>query len=403
MGRGVSANTIRIGAHIQKIGAAATGQFGFVSESDNTNERVIVEKLVEYLNARGGIAGRKIQLAVNETDVLTGTWSSQAQAVCADLIEDKKVFAIVDTAPGGSDAMAACAARGRTPLISPSHFPFDQPYYDKFAPYLIQPSRLGSDRLMVVYVDQLFANGFFTRGANLGLIRYDGPVFERMSGTIKKRLKRHGLRLEEEAAITMPQSTSDLGGSAAQVNGAILRFRSANVTHVLFAQYAGAIPFLLLPQAESQGWRPAYAFTSNDNPDAQANNAPEAQLRKAVAVGFLPAFDTRVEQDPRRGGPAALCMKLVRDAGISNPDPVYVHPHCDDLLFLAHALPRALELTAAGLAAATAKLGDSFTPALTFGSRFKPGRPDGVGQVAYMRFSTACGCFVYARPRVPVN
>jgi branched-chain amino acid transport system substrate-binding protein len=96
-----------------KIGAllAVTGPASFLGAP----EARTLEMLVEELNAKGGVDGRKIQLLVKDT----GGSPEKAVSFAKQLIDEEEVFAIVGPATSGETmAVKPIAEEGKTLLLS---------------------------------------------------------------------------------------------------------------------------------------------------------------------------------------------------------------------------------------------------------------------------------------------
>ena len=385
---GATATEVKVGVEVTVGLNAAIASVG--GEADTTDETLVANSVAAWINKNGGVAGRKLSLVFHGTEKTGGTWASQAQTTCSDFAEDKKVFAVVSSTVGGNDSLAACLAQHKTPLIEQNFWPYDRDAYNRWGPYLYQPSRAVPERWTRSYINGLVEQGFFDRGAKIGLIKYNAPQFLRIADAIKTRLKDNGLALAEEASVITPQSVSDFGPMDAQLGNIILRFRSSGVTHVVFSEYNGIIPFFLLPQAESQGYRPRYGFSSIDLPNTQVGNAPKAQLNRSVVIGWLPPQDIGDSEDKRPGN-AAIRLKILKDAGIGEPSRLYTQSSCDSLLFLKAALDKATALTPAGLQAGVESLGAGFDSPFTWGTRYGAGRHDGAESVRPSKYDGNCG------------
>jgi branched-chain amino acid transport system substrate-binding protein len=96
-----------------KVGAllAVTGPASFLGAP----EARTLEMLVQELNAKGGIAGRPVQLVLKDT----GASPEKAVSFARQLIEEEKVFAIIGPSTSGeSMAVKALAEEGKTLLLS---------------------------------------------------------------------------------------------------------------------------------------------------------------------------------------------------------------------------------------------------------------------------------------------
>jgi hypothetical protein len=224
-------------------------------------------------------------------------------------------------------------------------------------------------------------------------------------------LSKHGLKVTHEAVIATPQSVGDFGQMGAQLQNAIIQFRSKDVNRVIFNEYASQIPFFFLTQAEEQDFRPRYGFTSVNLPGTLEQQGAREQLLNAVAVSWLPAQDVHLRtQDPRTGtgGIHEKCIKWVNENGYKSASRLYVGTFCDSLLFLQKSLALTNNITPEGLWAASAKLGTTYESPYTWKTKFGPGRTDGASHVRIAKYDGkpcegADGCFRYQGSLLPAG
>lgn len=403
---GTAAPPIAIGVAYQGRQSGSTLATIGVSGADPGDGRAAAQAVVDYLNGKGGIAGRKIAPVYREFDG-TQNWTAQYQAECAHFTQDHLVFAVVSQASlPGWETSAACLAKRQVPYFQSFLQAVDAPLFSQFSPYLYAPGELSGDRWGAV-VDQLAAGGYFDPGTKLGLFYIDLPQMRRtLTNTVKPRLAHYGVTVAAEASLSPYYSISDFSQAAAQAQNAVLKFRTQGVDHVLITTSNGIGPLVFLPQAESQGFRPRYAWTSVDLPAVWAPQLPRAQMKGAVTVGWRPTVDVDFAQDPGDNPEQALCLDIVRKAGVKVPSrfAAYLYTSaCDGLFFLKATLDGAPAVTPDGLRAATDRLGTSYRSPLTFSTSFGPGRFDGAGAVRRSGFDDGCGCFRYSGAATPTS
>ncbi len=405
LGRGVTSTTIKIGInHSAPLGPAFQA-VGFAGDPAATDERRIAEIMIEYINSHGGLAGRKIIAVYNEYDAVGGgTWDSLAAEACARFVNDEKVFAVVSGHVGQTDSLLACLAKGGTPLIQQNQWPYDGKYFEEFKNFLYQPSRMRPERFVPAWIEGLKDGGYFTAGAVLGLARFDDPVFARIATLIRSELKKIGKKITVEAVLNTPQSVADFGRMSSEFQSAVLRFRQANVTHVLFDEYAGQMPFFGLTVAENQRYRPRWAFNSTNLTNTIQQQHDDAQLTGAVSVSWLPGQDVYDAHDPRMGkGVLKQCYDIITKGGMT-PSRLYTGIFCDSFLFLQMILSTTNNITPEGMGEAAAKVGTSYESPYTWTTRFSPGRTDGASSVRIAKYTPNCvtvegeprGCFTFS-------
>jgi hypothetical protein len=395
-GPGVSATEIKVGFMVTKNLQAAFGAIG--ANGQPPNEIDLYRALAAWANAHGGVGGRKLVPVFVEVDATTN-WQAQAQAACATFTDDNRVAVAVSSVVGGTDALVSCLAPKGVPLVEQNHWLWDQPFWTRFGAFLYQPSRMKPERSIPAGVKTLAAGGFFSAGHKLGLVRFDGPVFQRLSANVlKPAIAANGGKLVEEVAISSPGGAADLGGVSAQLSNAILRFRAAGVTHVMFLENAGILPFFWNHEANSQGYYPRLGLLSYDLPNTQAGQVDPKVLKDALAAGWAPALDTNADTAP--ANPAtARCAAIVKQSGVPNSSGFgfYDGAACDAVFFLKQALDRAPALTADGLRRSVESLGTSYVSPYTYpATAFGLGRHDGASEIALLKYQESpCGCFTY--------
>jgi hypothetical protein len=361
--------------------------------------------LIDSVNAQGGVAGRKLVGVFHKVNNSDGTFDSQAQVACTRFTEDEPVFAAV--LDGNLNAsLPACLASRKVVTIPTYNVFFDGKQLADWAPYVYWPGSISGDRL-AVYVDGLAEQGYFDPGAKVGLLRWDTPQNERVTrNVVRPALGRHGIGPGsiDEVAVSDVKSVAALGGIAAELGNAILRFRSRGVTHVMFAGTQGAVPFFFLPQAESQNYRPRYGWNSFEFPEFVRLSAPPQQFHRSVGVGWYPRRDVAEANDPG-GNPASdLCVSILRKAGKRPADRSstdQMESTCEGIFFLKAVLDRADELSPAGIRGAADRMRDYASPT-TFSASFPAGRFDGASAYRPFAYGDDCSCWRYTGPQKPI-
>lgn len=399
-GFGFSAKEIRVGVAYngqlsQQMGAAGAAGGGAVLG----DQRKQVEALVRDINARGGIAGRKLVAVYYDTKGEQNNISATSQAACAAWTEDNSVFAAMTfVAELSNDTLYSCLAKRGvvfTPLAGEA-----VATYRRFTPYLWTPTSPSADRVGPAWVQRLAAQQYFTGwnttlggpgktpvkvGLLLGNGARDGqPSVDRaIERTIKSEASRRGVQVID----TFNMTTIDQGSAA------VLRFKNAGITHVI-----GDFSIALFAQAaESQRYRPRYGISSLSGGVALPLYVPSVQLNGTLGIGWSPQGDVDGAQDP---GDVSLaeprCRKIMQDAGEPTDSRLawFVMAYaCDTFSFFDRAI-EASGLNPANLPSAANGLG-AVPSAFTFGISFPGGRNDGVSYVRDVAYRNDCSCFAY--------
>ena len=397
VGQGVTDKTIKIGIEVNK--PIDYGAFG--GKGTSTDQVPPTKAVVDYLNAHGGIGGRQIVPVFHEIDVTSGSFAEQAQTACTDLAEDKKVFLAISITDGSPQP--ACYAQHDVPYLDQRRFLADRTDVARFPSHFYMVGRLvAGERWGKAFIDGIADQRFFDGAVKLGIFRYDGAAWQRlMSNVIRPALAAHGVSITVEEAGPEPTSAADLSRLSGPMSNAILRFRSTGVNRVIFIETGGAAPFLFMPTAESQGFRPRYGLNSMNALYFLQSNDPPSQLHGSVAVGWYPSDDTN---GVFRTNSAAeqLCIQIFRQTGQGAADLPETLGYCDTLFLVKRALEGAPSFTVAGFRAGLERLGTAYQPASTFASRFGPDRHEEADAARGMVFDDGCACFRYVGATFPM-
>jgi ABC-type branched-subunit amino acid transport system substrate-binding protein len=396
-GRGYTATTLTIGIVVITGTDNAASAFG-VSGADAGDLGQQFEIVKKYVNAHGGVAGRRLEIVRYDVDLLSALNNPDqaAAAVCAAFTQDRKVFAVL--LPWPTSQQGVCLAKARTPMIEADSYTIGQPEYDRYPELLFGPGRITTDRVVQLLVSSLDRRRFFTgwdttKGApgtapvKIGMLYAENPEATYTALAEKRALAAIGLKVDD----TVTYSSSVQAGLSATQN-AILKFKAEGITHVL-----GASAFFL-QGAENQGYRPRYVLPPGVG-QLYAGNAPAAQLKGSMTVGWQPANDVDAAQDPGDVSPAeTLCKKLMRDAGqsySSRPALASMTSVCDVMFFLRDSLAGQANPTNTGLRQGAEALGSRWQSAETFVSRFSRAQHASASAVRDQAYDGTCSCVLY--------
>jgi hypothetical protein len=158
------------------------------------------------------------------------------------------------------------------------------------------------------------------------------------------------------------------------------------------------------PQAENQGYRPRYGFTSLNGAKALSDSGavPARQLVGSLGVGWAPALDVGNQKQDISSG-AAACRQIMKNAGQDTSDATaffYMAVECDAFLLLKDGLERQQAFSPASFRQGLEALGAAFVPAAVFDISWRSGSYDGVTSTRDLRY--ADGAFSYAGSSHPV-
>jgi len=369
--------------------------------------KAVYEALIADLNARGGIRGHKVAPVFYKID-LSSNIPQEERAACQAFTVDHHVLVAVGDA---SPAYAQCVLKGGAAVVQ-SYFSDGLSSDYTRLPYVYQAAGFAQDRLMPLYGHALKQMGYFTSTTpvKVGVLYEDTPAYTKAEAILERTLAAEGVKVEMKQAFAPVQSQSDIGANQSQVQGAVLKFRAAGITHILGVETnAWLIGFFGLG-ASSQGYYPRYGYDSNEFLSNVAANVPARALQGAVFFGYYPPYDVLDTKQFTPEGQA--CLKLLVSKGITVPNTGNGHSDtmtaCDNIRFLEAALnaaPAGGPLTRDLLAAGVTALGSSYRSTITFRTRFTSGLRyvDGVDTYRTGKWDDACSCFAYTSGVRPLS
>lgn len=391
-GPGVTRKEIFVG-YLTTKGIAAAGESMGVKIDRGDQER-IAKAVINDINSRGGVAGRKLVPVFYDVKTESDT-STSAQEACTRWTEDRPVFAaVVPNAAVKDETLSACMSKRKTLLVNATAILRPQWLFSRYAPHLYAPVAPTMERLAPPWIKRLVATDYFG-GWDVRLGR-PGNAPTKIGIVSNKnfygddfiRILRQELGRQSRSATATAGVRAD-GNVMSDISQAVLRFKQEGVTHV-FPQTPGVL-ILFARAAESQNYRPRYGVSTDSQPNFIQNNVPKEQLAGALGVGWVPTADVDKARDPGDVSAAQKrCRKVMEEAG---QDPSKGLTTCDAMNFLVSAIEHG------GLSPAEVQRGahamGSMPPASTFRISFPRGRFTGASAVRDLAYRDDCSCFAY--------
>jgi hypothetical protein len=384
--------TVRIGVrYIDARSVATAAQLFGLSGASVGDPEAYAKALIKDINEHGGLLGRRIEATYRPVDAVQLAVNSAGaeEDACRALTEDARVFAVVSPGPT-NQAFTDCMSKRKVPVVNASYNYFTPSLMRTYGPYFYFPVGMDASRSARAFVDGLRAQAFFPKGHKLGLVRLDTPVHANvLNESIAPALAARGLRIHERFAVRN-------GQDSAGFSSAVLRFKAAGITHVIFIESAGQLALGFTEQAENQAYRPRYGFSSHASLLGIRENTPPAQLARSVGIGWVPASDATGPGGVELSATAKSCQSLIRRSGAEIADNgalTFALWTCDTFRFLQRALARGEALSIPGLQRGASRVGSSFNVGSTFGASFPSGRHDGATMVRKLAYAGGCRCF----------
>ena len=423
LGPGITDKEIHIGTGYAVNAGAANAAFGAggIDQGDDKRNTQIV---IDDINARGGIAGRKVIPEFYELDATSPeTTDAQFQRACESLTGDRKVFAVMG---GDNDTFLRCLHNAKVVAVNHNLTISDSARYKRF-PYYFELSALNLDRVASVEVAQLQAQGYFNGGwntaagapapgtAKVGIFTYDLPGFNHaVDQVLVPALARLGLKPDPGNIVRAPypQNAADVSGAASAASSAVLKFRSSGVTHTLVFEEDGVLSLLFGNNADSQGYRPRHGVNSQNGTQALVDSGayPRGQLPGTVGVGWFPGIDVtpteNTDDGPYSSDARRRCIALYQAAGVSysNANAAAIAlGTCTQFWWLREVMSKVTVFNRDGVLAAAHRSGPFESASGQFVLRIDADHHDGVGAVRNWAYKPECGCMRYTSGNIPVD
>lgn len=402
-GPGVTSDSVKV-AFIATDLDAVKKVTGFKT-ADAGDQKAQMEALEDWVNAHGGLGGRKMDAIYELYDAVKDSPAAEEQ-LCNKITQDDKVFAVVMTGQYQTNARD-CYAERHTMVLDASLYAMDQDYFDKTSPYIWTASYPEYDAFVRSYIKVLGDQGFFTKGAQVGVVAGDSPINRQTIDDVAlPLLKAQGV----VPAVSWVDMADDMFTDLTQ---AAVTFRSKKVDKVMFLGGSRLASVFASVAATQDGFAPKYAISSFDNPTFFINNPdtiPAGTTDGMVGIGFDPGQDVPDSVLPFPSGKAETdCVDIFKDAGITfeNREAARIAlPYCDAVKLLKLGADNTADgdsFNAAALAAAIDAHADEFQTASGFGNALGDGHRAAAGSYRVMKYDKAGNHFVYEGPEVPFD
>lgn len=410
----VTAKTINIGAAYVTNNDVAQAALGNTAATSG-DVRGETEAVLRDINTHGGAAGRQLVPIWHPIDATTTEPSASVyHKVCTDFTEDHKVLV---TSGVQTDDFLTCVGKAGTVATSALVVSSDDGTFRRY-PLYYDVQAIATNAMMRNLVDALVRNDYFspwnaatgspgTLPAKVGIIIPDQPWYDAvLNSVLLPALAKagHPVAAQDVERWHFPGSTPEDSQAVAQINAAVLRFRSDGVTHVLPID-VNSLAFFAGP-ANSQSYRPRYGLSTAANAQVFAGTlVPYQQLNGAVGVGWSPSLDlpasTDFDHSSYLGPGRAHCLAVMTAAGFTFPDQTAkaVATVICDLLYsmrdALNAIPAGSPINGATYMKALEGLGTKFAISALPRARFGPGKHWAADQAWNMKWNSGCTCMQY--------
>ena len=408
-GPGVTATTINIAAAYDPNVSSADAAIG-AANANPGDVKAETDAVIAYINNHGGVAHRKVVPVWYRSNTSDDT-STTDQKACNYWTQDHKTFVL----SAGDALLDACTARSGGIALNAGAIALETTAQNQKYPQDINLTSFTIDHSMLVTINGLAKQGYFSKGGKFGIVTWDDPYYHygitQAANPALARLGLHGVPVQY---VAVPQALQDISETSAAAGNAVLKFRTMGIDHVLIfdgpagVTSSGVLFLEWTQQANSQHYYPKHGLNSTSGFNAFGSEVPRQELEGAQGVGWLPSLEETSSDWANTPIPpnGKLCLKIMKDAGQqqsgANAQAVQL-AICDTLFFLKQVLdPVTGPLNRQTALAAINSIGTRFLPSVTFGVDLSASRHDGAYLVRNMAFQDGCGCFRYtSRPYNP--
>lgn len=404
-GPGVTATAVYVGDAYSSDSAAADAALGAASASPG-DERAQTTAVIDWINAHGGVAHRKL-VPIWYVQSVNNDTSTTSQQECAAWTQDHKVL-IADGSATATPILDQCTAAAHEVEVNSAAITMETTAMNAAFPADVDLEGLTNDRAMRYTVEGLARQRYFATGAKVGVVTWDDGYYRYgVSHSALPALAALGFRNVPVEYVSPPQAYGDLGGTSASVSSAVLKFRAAGIDHVLLFDGAsginsgGILVLEWMQQAQAQHYNPRYGLNSTSGFNGLAGDLPPQQMAGSVGISWeLPLDESSSDFSPSQLPPAGrLCLQIMRNAGQTasgNNALALQLAICDEYFFIAQVLDSiGGALNQGTVMSAIDALGTRYSSDVSFGTDFSATRHDGVYLVRDMAFEGSCGCYRY--------
>ena len=383
-------------SYVNVSGFDQLGETFVIKVASTGDARAQAKAMADYVNANGGIAGRKLIPVVHDYNAQQASEVNDNN-LCQQITETDKAFLAVLHGQIHHSARDCYKAK-KTLTFEGAAYGFGKSFYDEHSPYLWSPSYSDYDQIARALVQRIKESKWLAGQTKAGIVLWDDkPYHDIADKTLIPLLKQLGVTVQKASV-----SNSDIGSIESGLHAAAQTMAANQVTHLMFLGSAPLQPFFVQQNQQYEQFR--YALTTFDVPRYMEVNF-KRNMVGSVGVGIAAVddvLDARYKYP--QPGLETLCHEIYKKAGINIPgryvDGVFnskqAISYCESTLLLkkaADTIPQTLSPET--WAAAAEKLGTSFQAAMTFGTSYGPGKHTGADFYRDIVYDTKCTCMAY--------
>ncbi|MCA1703881.1 MAG: ABC transporter substrate-binding protein, partial [Actinobacteria bacterium] len=406
-GPGVTDTTIEIGVarnNDQRAGCEAAGSCDIM-----VNVEGMWDDFLDYYNDHGGIAGRKIKVETYSYSTSEAATQEQlAQRICTYFTQDHPVFIFSGI---GTPNQNRCANNGGVSMVEGGQrIALDREAFNA-TPYVYLTGGPNLTSAGLLTARGLLESDYFDKPgpamtglpAKTGLLTYnDASHIRAAEEGFKATLASGGVEIDEQVNIYYSSGSEALARMDAEIQNAVLKFKSQNITHVTFLTAdGGGLPLLFLRHAQDQNYFPRYGFNTSGAMATMVESGGQINVERrnfigAIEVGWFPANDVTEGQKYQAPPRFAECKAIAEKYGYSvttTNERIVTANICDFFQFIKDGIEAGLpDISPDSFLAGVESFGRNWAPAGPHQTFFSPGNHDGASAYQLYRYYESCSC-----------
>ncbi|HWC36380.1 MAG TPA: hypothetical protein VG650_16350 [Mycobacteriales bacterium] len=385
-------------------------QYG-ASLGNTVSESGVDKALIDALNKKGGLDGRKLKIVFAHTDTGSTNWANDFQAACATFTQDHHVNVVLGYEFTYEPDFETCLAEQNIPHLNDG---FNVPSNDVLSQYpgfwSLDVPTIGERN--IAKFEGAIKTGFLIPKNKLAV------VVDRCPGTVgawqtevEPYLKAH--QINYVPPFYADCSTGNNAGAASAVSNvenAMVKLRSEGVDRIAFVSVSEApVLFIATTVAQAQGYYPGWIVSSLGQLAVIGGESPKSEMRNTHGYGWLPSQDVPPQYNPKPNASQKRCIALLHSQNVqprAAADFGYAYNACEAVFVY----ERALKLDGGNadgtaISNAVASIGNGFQSTLNLYGRSTLSADRRNNAPAFFKpinWDGNCSCFRYGHQTFPM-
>lgn len=296
---------------------AIRNKYGAQGLNQTLDGEVLSLKIIDDINANGGLSGHKITPLLFETPSGDIAGDVLDQQRCEFFFGGKVKANVVwgDKTP----ILNTCAAENNAVVIGDGLTGVDAETLANL-PTFVNAQAPDADKVAKAMVELGVARKVITSGTKVGVLAQSCPDFQRVvDSALTPALEAAGATVTA-FSFTCVTNSADQGKAVGEIPAAVLQMKSADVSVVINVDRGFIGTALIMNEASSQGLTPTWLVsTSLELGGLPSMSPPADELATVLAVGWSPLLDTNETDVANLGKGAQDCIERVNQLGFPAP------------------------------------------------------------------------------------